>query len=137
MVSSADKNSNPDNSPTLFTNFVNPRITKIKEIGLCSISIPLDLPYDNLPEEDYILFINCNLVEAQRIANQTASILNTITLPKTPIDRINVVYEEDFLPIYSLQNDIVSIQCSLTNIKGELHPLIKKNNTTLLEILYR
>ncbi|MGL5592321.1 MAG: hypothetical protein ACRDDH_00075 [Cetobacterium sp.] len=144
-ISSANKQTYPENLPAQFTNEIKPPIVKIKSIGICEITFNIQYN-DQLKNSEYLnnnsfFFVNCDIINGQRIANQNINSLNEFSIniltyvnENTPTARLVYKFNNDFMYL-DLNNltEVENISFLITNLIGETHPLITGSTTIILK----
>ncbi|DAC81474.1 TPA_asm: hypothetical protein [Anelosimus tangle-web spider MELD virus] len=142
LVSNTNMQSYPENTPNFFTNDLPFQLENVNYIGLLKVDCEIYIDPKYIDDRNYIdtnncFFINCNRSAYTTIANQSINCLNDFQVNLTELkekERFSLTFTGDFFYVGSESSNINSFTISITNLKGELHPLLV--GPTIIDLKY-
>src|ERR1700743_111828 len=141
VVSSANKLSFPENEANNFQNEIRPSIQNFQYLGCSRISFFIDknkiINDEQFKVKNSFFFINCEQIERKPIANQTANLLGDIFVDLKTIEQSSRFFFEfkfDFIYIKSDESQLNLIHITITNLEGELNPVL--SGSSVLNLKY-
>lgn len=135
IVSNANSSIFPNNTPNQFSNQMHPTILNARYIGITRISIFIDKEKIKDEEINSFFFVNTDTTQSTQIANQAVNSLNDFFIDLKNIKQSGRYTHEfltDFFYVPTEVQEISTIQFTITNLVGDLHPVLSgSTNLTL------